>query len=146
MIGFFEYQYLKFKKNHLRNLVAMAAADGHIHEDEIKYLYEIGKKYQLKPPQIKKILEQKESIEPEIPEHHHQRVALLYDLVGMMMADNVIEDSEMDFCKKMFQKFGYKELLIDEMVDLYRQGVDDTESWELFLEKAENYRQSVADW
>jgi len=60
MIGFFEYQYLKYKKNNLKNLVAMAAIDGHIHEDEIAYLHKIGEKYQLKPQQIKKILENRE--------------------------------------------------------------------------------------
>ena len=146
MIGFFEYQYLKFKKNHLKNLVALAAIDGHIHKDEIDYLYKIGEKYQLKPQQIKKILEEKELSEPEIPEQHHQKVALLYDFVGMMMADNVIEDSEMEFCKKMFKKFGYKEVLIDEMIDLYRQGVNDTDVWEEFLEKSEHYRMNIASW
>jgi len=146
MIGFFEYQYLKFKKNHLRNLVALAAIDGHIHEKEIKYLYKIGEKYQLKPPQIKKILDQKENIEPEIPEPHHQKIALLYDLVGMMMADNIIEDAEMEFCKRMFLKFGYKELLIDEMIDLYRQGVDDTEIWEDFLKRSEAHKMNLANW
>jgi replication initiation and membrane attachment protein DnaB len=72
MIGFFEYQYLKFKKNHLKNLVALAAIDGHIHEDEIAYLYKIGEKYKLKPQQIKKIIDQKDVTEPEIPEPHHQ--------------------------------------------------------------------------
>jgi len=146
MIGFFEYQYLKFKKNHLKNLVALAAIDGHIHEDEIDYLYKIGEKYQLKPQQIKKILEAKENIEPEIPEEHHQKIALLYDVVGMMMADNVIDDSEMEFCNKMFKKFGYKEMLIDEMIDLHRQGVNDTDVWEEFLEKSEHYRMNIANW
>lgn len=146
MIGFFEYQYLKFKKNHLKNLVALAAIDGNIHKDEIDYLYKIGEKYQLKPQQIKKILDEKELIEPEIPEPHHQKVALLYDLIGMMMADNVIEESELEFCKKMFKKFGYKDLLIDEMIDLYRQGINDTDAWEEFLEKAEHYRLNIATW
>ena len=146
MIGFFEYQYLKYKKNHLKNLVAMAAVDGHIHEDEIKFLYKIGEKYGLKPKQIEEILNKRELAEPEIPEDHHQKVALLYDMVSMMMADNVIEDEELEFCKDMFHKFGYKELLIDEMIDLYRQGIDDPEKWEEFLEKAEHYRLNLADW
>lgn len=146
MIGFFEYQYLKYKKNHLKNLVALAAIDGHIHEDEISYLYKIGEKYQLKPQQIKKILDDRENIDPDIPEQHHQKVALLYDLIGMMMADNIIEDSEMEFCKKMFRKFGYKELLIDDMIDLHRQGIDDTEVWEEFLEHAEVHRLNLASW
>ena len=146
MIGFFEYQYLKFKKNHLRNLVALAAIDGHIHEDEITYLYKIGEKYQLKPQQIKKIIDNKEQTAPEIPEHHNQKVALLYDLVGMMMADNVIEDSEMEFCRKMFAKFGYKDILIDDMIDLYHQGVEDTDIWEKFLEQAEHQKINLASW
>ena len=146
MIGFFEYQYLEFKKNHLKNLVALASVDGHIHEREIKYLYEIGEKYQLKPQQIKKILEQKEQIEPNIPDQHHHKIALLYDLVGMMMADNVIEDTEMEFCKRMVQKFGYKDFLIDEMINLYRQGVDDTEAWEEFLERSKSHRVHLANW
>ncbi len=146
MIGFFEYQYLKYKKNHLKNMVAMAAIDGHIHEEEIAYLYRIGEKYQLKSKQIKRILDNREEIEPEIPEHHHQKVALLYDLVGMMMADNIIEDAEVEFCKRMFRKFGYKDILIDEMIDLYRQGIDDTEVWEEFLERSETYKLNIADW
>lgn len=146
MIGFFEYQYLKFKKNHLKNLVALAAIDGNIHEDEIAYLYKIGEKYQLKPQQIKRILEQKVEIEPDVPDHHHQKIALLYDLVGMMMADDVIEDAEMEFCRRMFLKFGYKELLIDEMIDLYRQGIDDTDAWEEFLERSIIHKMNLADW
>lgn len=64
----------------------------------------------------------------------------------MMMADNVIEDSELEFCKNMFEKFGYKELLIDEMIDLYRQGIDDVEVWEQFLERAEVHRINLASW
>ena len=146
MIGFFEYQYLKFKKNHLRNLVALAAADGHIHQDELDYLHKIGEKYQLKPQQIKAILQQQGEIEPEIPDPHHQRVALLYDFVGMMMADNVIEETEMEFCRKMFGKFGYKESLIDEMIALNRRGVDDSEEWELFLERADEFKLAKANW
>lgn len=146
MIGFFEYQYLKFKKSHLRNLVALAAIDGHIHEEEKAYLYRIGEKYQLRPKQIEKILNQKEEVEPEVPEQHHQKIALLYDVVGMMMADNVIETAEMDFCKKMFEKFGYKELLIDEMIKLYRKGVSDAEDWEEFLEKSIGFQLNIANW
>ena len=61
MIGFFEYQYLKFKKNHLRNLVALAKIDGHVDDTEIEFLYEIGKKYGLKEKQISEVLASEES-------------------------------------------------------------------------------------
>ena len=61
------------------------------------------------------------------------------------MADNVIEPSEMAFCKKMFRECGYKDLLIDEMISLTRTVVDDTEEWEVFLEKAQAFRLNLTD-
>ncbi len=136
MIGPFEHQYLKYKKKHLKNLVALAAADGHIHEDEIAFLYRIGKKYQLKPAQIKRILEQTDNVEVDIPEHHHQKVSLLFDMVGMMMADGVIEEEEMEFCKKMVGRFGYRDVLLTEMIALYQPGVDEIDNWESFVEES----------
>ena len=62
------------------------------------------------------------------------------------MADNVIEDSEMEFCRKMFKKFGYKDILIDDMIDLYHQGVEDTDVWEKFLKQAEHQMINLASW
>ena len=146
MVGFFEYQYLSFKRNHLNNMIALAAIDGHIHQDEIDFLYKIGKKYRLKSEQIDEILKNWKEVKPEIPEQHHQKVALLFDLVGMMLADNLIVESEMEFCRRMFSRFGYKETLIDEMIELYQGKLDDLDEWEAFLEKAESFRMNLASW
>jgi uncharacterized tellurite resistance protein B-like protein len=146
MFGFFEYQYLKFKKSHLRNLVALAAADGHIDESEIAYLYKIGEKYLLKPRQIKKILDKQEQIAGDYPDQDPQKVAMLYDLVGMMMADNIIKEAELEFCKKMFKKLGYKDTLIQAMIDQHKKGVNDAEDWEKFLEKSNAFKLNLAKW
>lgn len=137
MIGFFEYQYLRFKKSHLKNLVALAKADGNFHEDEVKYLYKIGAKYQLKPYQIDKIVKGDENVELQIPKEFHKKVAFLYDTVGMMMADGIIDDREMDFCKEMFNRFGFDPALINDMIQAYKLGgLEDQEDWESFLDKA----------
>jgi hypothetical protein len=48
MIGFFEHQYLSYKKNHIKNLLALSKADGHMHEKEVDMLFKIGKRYGLK--------------------------------------------------------------------------------------------------
>ena len=39
MIGFFEHQYLSYKKDHIKNLLALAKADGFMHEKEEKMVY-----------------------------------------------------------------------------------------------------------
>lgn len=140
MIGFFEYQYLDYKKSHLKNLVNLAKADGQIDKTEVEFLYEIGHKYGLKDRQIKRILEEKENIKSEIPVSHHQKVGQLYDIVGMMMADNIIDKREVAFCEELCEKLKLNSDLIQEMVDIYeRGGVQDFEEWEQFLEKSKKY-------
>jgi len=44
MHGFFEHQYLSYKKSHIKNLLALAKADGHVHAKEQKMLLKIGKR------------------------------------------------------------------------------------------------------
>ena len=140
MIGFFEYQYLKFKKNHLQNLVALARADGYFHEDEKKFLFDIGLKYKLKPQQVQQIIDSEETSEPIIPDTADKKIALLYDTVGMMLADGVIDKREMEFCRDIFKRFGFNEDLIHVMVKTWKTGdAQDPEQWETFVEKAMNY-------
>lgn len=139
MIGFFEYQYLKFKKKHLRNLVALARIDGNVHEEELKFLHRIGQKYGLKENQIVRIIEDKNEWEPYIPESHQEKVGVLYDLVGMMLADGIIEDSEIEFITNMVRHFHYDENIIKPMIDLCQKEVKDTFEWDDFLQKTEAY-------
>ena len=42
-MGFFEHQYLRYKKNHIKNLLALAKVDGHMHEKEVALLFKIAK-------------------------------------------------------------------------------------------------------
>lgn len=140
MIGFFEYQYLKFKKSHLQNLVALAKADGHFHEQEKEFLYKMGIKYQLKPKQVEKILASDEPVSLLMPDTFHQKVALLYDTVGMMMADGVVDEREMTFCRRMFRRFGFKDELIQDMVEACQKGnLDDLETWEAYVEHTRDF-------
>jgi uncharacterized tellurite resistance protein B-like protein len=60
MIGFFEHQYLSYKKNHIKNLLALAKVDGHMHETEEALLYKIGKRYGLKDRQVKELVDSNE--------------------------------------------------------------------------------------
>lgn len=141
MIGFFEYQYLKYKKSHLKNLVALAKIDGHFHEKERDFLYEIGIKYGLKPRQIEIILNSDKEFDLEIPEGHEQRLGLLYDTVCMMLADGVIDDAEMEFCEHMFDRFDYNSELIGLMVKTRQNDmIGGPEDWENFIDAAIVYR------
>src|ERR1044071_2123027 len=112
MIGFFEHQYLSYKKNHIKNLLALARVDGHMHAKEEKLLFKIGKRYGLKDCQIKEILESKEKFKLIVPDNHNDKMNLLYDLLLMIHADEKVEKSEVQFFEDAVKKFGMKKEMV----------------------------------
>ncbi|MEO1049206.1 MAG: hypothetical protein AAFX87_01180 [Bacteroidota bacterium] len=140
MIGFFEREYLSFKKSHLNNLVALAKSDGHLHEEEIKLLYKLGEKYGLKERQTKRIIESDKKLELHIPNSHENKMNQLYDLVLMVYADGVVDDDEITFCEDIVKQFGYKKELVTEIVTLFDRGNPLPEEWDEFVDRVEaNY-------
>jgi uncharacterized tellurite resistance protein B-like protein len=122
MLGFFEHQYLSYKKNHIRNLLALAKVDGHMHEKEEKLLFKIGKRYGLKERQIKELIEMKENYVMNIPDNHNDRMNLLYDLLLMVHADKVVDKNEIQFCEEAVKKLGMKKELVKIMLDSFDKG------------------------
>ena len=130
MIGFFEYQYLSYKKKHVRNLLALANVDGHLHDDEKALLFKLGEKYGLKERQITNILKSQKENELYIPDSDDEKMDQLYDILLMIYADGVVDDNEVDFCKDMVAKFGYKESLVDKLLELFEKGDPPPQEWD----------------
>ena len=112
MIGFFEHQYLSYKKNHIRNLLALARADGTMHPKEEKLLFRIGRRYGLKDRQIKAIVESGEEHTVNIPDNHNDRMNLIYDLLLMMHADEKVVTNEVKFFEDAVRKLGMKREMV----------------------------------
>lgn len=112
MKGFFEHQYLSYKKNHIKNLLALAKADGFMHEKEEKMLYKIGKRYGLKDRQVKELVDSKEKFQVNVPDNHNDKMNVLYDLVLMVYADEVVEKNEIAFVEDVVKKFGMKKEVV----------------------------------
>ena len=137
MIGFFEHQYLTFKKNHLKNLIALAKADGHLHQAEEKMIYKIGDKYGLKDRQIASLLRSEKKLELHVPETHDEKMDQLYDVVMMVYADGVVEDSEVEFCEELVDKFGYKKDIVQWLIKIFDEGnVPNQVEWNQLKEEA----------
>ncbi len=141
MIGFFEHQYLSFKKDHLRNLIALAKADGHLHAEEEKMLYKIGEKYGLKDRQIATLIQNEQATSLKVPNTHDQKMDQLYDLVQMIYADEVVEKKEISFCEELMDRFGFKKEIVTWLIDNMGKGNPPTpEAWEqLKAEAAERF-------
>ena len=123
MIGHFEHEYLSFKKGHIKNLLALAKADGHLHEKEEKLLYKIGNRSGLKDRQVKELIESEENYELHVPDSHDEKMNLLYDLILMIHADEVVEKEEVKFFESVVKKFGMKKEMAKWLFDLFEKGV-----------------------
>jgi uncharacterized membrane protein YebE (DUF533 family) len=122
MIGFFEHQYLTYKKNHIRNLLALAKVDGHMHEKEERLLYRIAKRYGLKDRQVKQLVDSNEKYTIIVPDNHNDKMNLLYDLVLMVYADGIVDEHEIEFCEEAVKQFGMKKGLVTWLLEEFERG------------------------
>jgi len=122
MMGFFEHQYLSYKKNHIKNLLALAKADGSMHPKEESLLYKIGKRYGLKDRQVKTLIETDEKYDIVIPDNHNDKMNLLYDLILMVYADDVVDKHEIEFCEQAVKQFGMKKQLVSWLLAEFERG------------------------
>lgn len=137
MIGFFEHQYLSYKKNHIRNLLALAKADGSIHEKEVQLLFKIGKRYGLKKRQVQELIDSEEKFSIVVPDNHHDKMNLLYDLILMVYADDVVDDHEIGFCEEVVERFGMKKDLVQWLLNEFDRGTPPPpDEWEEIKEDA----------
>lgn len=139
MQGFFEHQYLSFKKGHLRNLVALAMIDENLHEAELAFIYKAGKQYGLKEKQIEDILQEEAFTPAPMPSSHEGKINLLFDLVKMMLADGIVESRELEFCDDIARKFGFTHEIVHKIIDYIQRNPYPLENWAKFLEETEQY-------
>jgi uncharacterized membrane protein YebE (DUF533 family) len=137
MIGFFEHQYLSYKKNHIKNLLALAKVDGHVHAKEQKMLFKIGKRYGLKDRQIKELVDSKEKFKMIVPDNHNDKMNLLYDLLLMIYADDVVDKHEVEFFETSVKKFGMKKEMVKWLFSVFQKGTPPpADEWEEIKKEA----------
>jgi hypothetical protein len=138
MIGFFEHQYLSYKKNHIKNLLALSKVDGKVHDKEVKLLYKIGKRYGLKDRQVKEIIESKEKYKMIVPDNHNDKMNLLYDLLLMIYADEVVDKHEIEFLEETVKKFGFKKDMVKWLFKVFEKGTPPpADEWREIKEEAQ---------
>jgi len=137
MIGFFEHQYLSYKKNHIKNLLALAKVDGHMHPKEEVLLFKIAKRYGLKDRQVKELINLDEKFKINVPDNHNDRMNLLYDLVLMVYADEVVDKHEIKFCEEAVTQFGMKKELVKWLLKEFDKGTPPpSDEWEEIKKEA----------
>jgi uncharacterized membrane protein YebE (DUF533 family) len=138
MHGFFEHQYLSYKKNHIKNLLALAKADGFVHAKEQKMLLKIGKRLGLKDRQVKELMDSDEKFSVIVPDNFYDKMNVLFDVMQMVWADGIIEKKEIAFCESLVKKFGMKKGIVEWLLnEVFEKGVTPPQDeWEELKQEA----------
>ena len=107
------------------NLAALAKADGHIDEREMNFIVAVGRKNGMRSGEVRSIVGNASNVNMVLPDNDSERFDQIFDLVDMMLADGIVDDTEMRFCVDMAQKLGFRQDIVGVLVLKISQGVKD---------------------
>ena len=104
------------RRSHVKNLIAIALADGHLSEDEWELLVYLASHLGMEEQEIKAIKENPEAVTFVMPKTHDQRVQQIEDLVMLMSIDHDINPNEVELCKKISLKLDVLPQIVDDII------------------------------
>ena len=110
-------------RSHMKNLIEMAAVDGHFHDSEKELLNSIARRNGISGSQLEAIRSNPGGIQFEIPKDEKEKFHQLYDLVHMMSIDNEVHAEEQNLCNLFAIKFGYKREMSRDLIEAIRQNI-----------------------
>ena len=120
-------------KEHYIHLVQTSKIDGKVSSEEMEMLHKTGKRFGLTEPEIDII------INSEIIHHYTPPYSLqgkffhLYNVAQIILADEVIEESERKMIRRFAIEAGIEYSKIDDLINIIFKGIkEDTDEDELF--------------
>jgi uncharacterized membrane protein YebE (DUF533 family) len=116
LFDIFDSKEKKRRMSHMLNLLAVACADGVLEQSEIDLILQIGNRLGVDADELRRVIKKPQSISFIAPDNDHDRIALLYDMVLVMLINGDIDENEVLYCKNTAIKLGFNHKVIDLMV------------------------------
>ena len=100
----------------LKNLVMLAAADGHLTDSELSVVLAVASRENITPEEFDQVVDNPDSVTIALPEDEDTKLAYLRDMVALMMIDGELEEQEMAICKIYAMALGYRGSIVDGMI------------------------------
>lgn len=104
------------KLSHLKNLVAIAYADGKLEKSELAAIAVVMEARGINPDYLERCIKNPKGIDFVIPESYEKRLEYVKDMVFLMMVDGSIHEREMNICKLTAAFLGIGPEIINDMV------------------------------
>lgn len=96
-------------------MIQLAIADKDFAEKEEKLIYSIGKLNGVSEEEIKGLIKNPEPIGPVEALSNDEKFQYLYMVIQMMKVDGQIFKSEIEFCRDLAEKLGFKRSVVGEL-------------------------------
>ena len=103
--------------SHFANIVRIAKSDNQISPEEIEFLGKISEKYNISDEQFRDIIKFPEKIPTIAHLDCVERIERLYELLGMVKADNHVEQQEILMLRRIVTGLAFPLNRVDMIVD-----------------------------
>lgn len=124
IVEYFDYPDRKQDKEHFRNLVHVAMADGRIEESELELLHRMGKNKGLTDVEMDDLMKSSTKSSYSPPYEFARRFGQMYDIIKMVLADGKIDDNEMLLARWLALKSGFAEPQITDLLTVLINGIN----------------------
>lgn len=121
-------------KEHFLHLVQVSKIDGKISDEEMKMLHKKGKKFGLTDPEIDVLIQAESRHHYNPPASLKAKFSHLYNVAQMVLADDIITASEKKILRKFAIEAGFKDDIVDRLIDLLLEGIKKGEDEDDLLE------------
>jgi len=125
----------RVNKEHYIHLIQVSKSDGKIDPEELEILHKEGKRFGLTDPEIDKLIEEEGHHHYHAPYSLHDKFEHLYNIAGMILADDIISEGEKKIIRKFAIEAGFSDKAIDKLLIILFEGIKNNESEEKLLDK-----------
>ncbi len=115
----------RMNRAHLKNLVALACADGDLDEAERLILEEAAESIQVSPAELEEMIAHGKEFEYLIPESYEDRETQLIQMLTLAIADGQFSKDEYNLCKMVAEKLDFSERELQLIIKLCFRGEQD---------------------
>ena len=126
----------KQNKDHFMDLIQVALSDGVIDQKELEMLHRFGRKMGFTDLETDDLIEATTKAVYNPPYEFFKRFEQVYNIVKMILADDVIDKNEMRLANSFATKLGFSEIEIPKLLFLLingiKEGKDDEDLFEAY--------------
>ena len=106
-------------RSHLKNLIALAQADGHIAEIEEHLLLAVTRSLGLTEDDLREVQSSPDEIKFMAPENYDAKIAQFNDMLMLISVDGHIDSEEMKYCWKLADKYELPAREVEKILSKY---------------------------